>query len=97
MGGDDPIFRHGVTQNYYSESLQAQRRPMTCPTCKSDGRFAGNLNEIFRRIPRTQWESLVLCHVCKENVLRREDAATRQRVWYCTTCEICVCTRCQRR
>ncbi|AAZ12217.1 uncharacterized protein TEOVI_000353200 [Trypanosoma equiperdum] len=96
MGGDDQIFRSNVSHNYYSEALQAQRKPLNCPTCKRVGRFAGTLNEIYRRIPRTQWESLILCHVCGENVLRREDAVTRQRVWYCESCEICLCTKCQR-
>ncbi|KAH9598515.1 hypothetical protein LSM04_001971 [Trypanosoma melophagium] len=96
MAGEDRIFKTDVSHNYYGEALNAQQRPIVCPKCNRNGRFAGTLNEIYRRIPRTQWESLVLCHKCGENVLRREDMATHRRVWYCASCEICLCTRCQR-
>ncbi|ESS69954.1 hypothetical protein TCDM_14494 [Trypanosoma cruzi Dm28c] len=94
--GEDHIFKSGVSHNYYGEALYAQQKPIPCPQCKRVGRLAGHLNEIYRRIPRTQWEALVLCHRCGENVLRHEDVATHRRVWYCSYCEICLCTKCQR-
>ncbi|KEG12278.1 hypothetical protein DQ04_01841090 [Trypanosoma grayi] len=96
MTGEDHIFKSGVTRNYYGEALHSQQKPIPCPLCKHVGRYAGTLNEIYRRIPRAQWESLVLCHKCGENVLRHEDVATHRRVWYCASCEICLCSRCQR-
>lgn len=69
---------------------------MNCPYCKQRGRFASNAYELAKRIPSIMIEGIALCQVCKSPVVQQADLAAQLRAWYCESCEVCICPRCQK-